>query len=72
MKDEMFRDFRHRLFHGSFNVINSTLKPYMSEWDLVRCPDHHFRRAIYGLASNIMDYPEQSAAAGTVYGWCVT
>ena len=44
----------------------------MREWDVVRCSDHHFRRAIYGLGPYIADYPEQSATAGTVYNWCVT
>ena len=44
----------------------------MREWDVVRCADHHFRRVIYGLGPYIADYPEQTVAAGTVYGWCVT
>jgi len=72
MKDENFRDFRRRLFHGCLTVINTTIKPYTQRWDLVRCSDHHFRRAIYSLGPHIADYPEQSVAAGTVYGWCVT
>ncbi|KAF9645830.1 hypothetical protein BDM02DRAFT_3130787 [Thelephora ganbajun] len=70
MKDEIFRDFHCRLFHGSLMVINDTIKPYMQRWDLIRCPDHHFCRAIYGLGPYIADYPEQSVAAGTVYGCC--
>jgi hypothetical protein len=44
----------------------------MKTWDLVRCSDHYFRRAIYGLGPHIADYPEQSVAAGVVYGWCFT
>lgn len=72
MKSDLFRDFRRRLFHGSLVVINNPLKPYMTKWDIVRCADHHFRRAIYGIGPHIADYPEQSSAAGTVYGWCVT
>ena len=72
MKDETFRDFRRRLFHGCLTAINTTVKPYMQRWDLMRCSDNHFRRAIYGLGPHIADYPEQSIAAGTVYGWCVT
>ena len=70
--DVGFRDFRRCLFHGCLTAINDTLKPYMQQWDLVRCSDHHFRRVIYGLGPYIADYPEQSLAAGTVYGWCVT
>ena len=52
--------------------MNDTIKPYMTTWDLIRCANLHFRRAIYGLGPYIADYPEQSTAAGTVYGWCVT
>ena len=69
---EVFRDFRRRLFHGCLTVIHKPLEPFMQNWDLVRCADHHFRRAIYGLGPYIGDYPEQSATAGVVYGWCVT
>ena len=72
MKDEVFRDFRRRLFHGCLTVVNTPVKRYMLTWDVVRCSDHHFRRAIYGLGPHIADYPEQLVAAGTVYGWCVT
>ena len=72
MKTELFRDFRRRLYHGCMSVINEPIKVYMVCWDIIRCCDHHFRRAIYGLGPHIMDYPEQSSAAGTVYGWCVT
>ena len=70
--NETFRDFRRRLFHGCLTVVNKPLEPFMREWDVVRCPDHHFRRAIYGLGPYIADYPEQSATAGVVYNWCVT
>ncbi|KAF9643008.1 hypothetical protein BDM02DRAFT_3078258, partial [Thelephora ganbajun] len=35
-------------------------------------PPPHVPSAIYGLGPYIADYPEQSVAAGTVYGWCVT
>ena len=52
--------------------MNDSTIPYMTMWDLVRCADYHFRHAIYGLGPYIADYPEQSTAAGTVYGWCVT
>ena len=71
-KSELFRDFRCRLFHGCLVAISNPLKPYMTGWDIVRCPDRHFRRVIYGLGPYIADYPEQSTTAGTVYGWCVT
>jgi hypothetical protein len=37
MKDEIFRDFRRRLFHGCLTVVNNTVEPYMLKWDIVRC-----------------------------------
>ena len=69
---EAFQDFRRRLFHGCLEAILKSLEPFMRNWDVVRCADHHFRRAIYGIGPYIGDYPEQSATAGIVYGWCVT
>ena len=71
-RDGNFHNFRRCLFHGCLTAINETLKPYMQQWDLVRCSDHHFCQAIYGLGPYIANYPEQSLAAGMVYGWCVT
>jgi hypothetical protein len=70
--NETFRDFRRRLFHGSLSTILQSVEPFMKEWDIVQCSDHHFRRAIYGLGPYIADYPEQTAASGVVYGWCAT
>jgi hypothetical protein len=64
-----FRDFRRQLFHGSLTVIHKPLERFMHDWDVIWCSDHHFRRAIYGLGPYIADYPEQTAAAGTVYNW---
>ena len=43
----------------------------MTTPDIIRCPDQHFRRAIYGLGPYIADYPEQVLLAGVVTGWCV-
>jgi len=42
----------------------------MTKPDVVRCPDGHFRRAIYGLGPYIADYPEQALLACIVQGWC--
>jgi len=69
--NETFRDFRRQVFHGCITVINKPLEPFMNEWDIVRCSDHHFRRVIYGLGPYIANYPEQMAASGTIYNWCV-
>lgn len=66
-----FRRFRRQLFHSSISAILQSLQPYMSTPDIVKCPDGHFRRAIYGIGPYIADYPEQVLVAGVVYGWCV-
>ena len=38
--------------------------------EILRCPDGHFRRVVYGLSPYIADYPEQALATGVVQGWC--
>lgn len=38
--------------------------------EVVRCPDGHFRRVIYGLGPYIADYPEQVWLAAVVQNWC--
>lgn len=42
----------------------------MTTPDIVRCPDGHYRRVIYGLGPYIADYPEQVLLSGIVTGWC--
>jgi hypothetical protein len=47
-----------------------SLKPGMTTPEVVRCPDGHFRLAIYGLGPYIADYPEQALLASIVQNWC--
>ena len=47
-----------------------TLKPGMTTPEIIRFPDGHFRRVIYGLGPYIADYPEQALLACIVQGWC--
>lgn len=68
--DATFRKFRRQLLHSSLAKMLESLKPGMTEAEVVRCPDGHFRRAIYGLGPYIGDYPEQSQLACVVQGWC--
>ena len=68
--DVKFRKFRRQLFHSSLSAILQSLKPGMETPDIVRCPDGHFRRAIYGLGPYIADYPEQALLACIVQNWC--
>lgn len=37
---------------------------------VLRCPDRHFRRVIYGIGPYIADYPEQVLITGVVQNWC--
>jgi Plavaka transposase len=69
-KDVSFRKYRRQLFHSSLAKILELLKPGMTTPEVVRCPDGHFRRAIYGLGPYIADYPEQALLACIVQGWC--
>jgi hypothetical protein len=42
----------------------------MTTPEVVKCPDGHFRHAIYGIGPYIADYPEQVWLAAIVQGWC--
>jgi Plavaka transposase len=65
-----FRKFKRRLYHASLTRILQPLGHGMSRPGVYRCPDGHFQRVIFDLATFIADYPEQVALAGTVQGWC--
>ena len=65
-----FRTFRRQLFHSSLSQILSSLRPGMTTPEVVRCPDGHFRRAIWGLGPYIADYPEQTLLSCVVQSWC--
>ena len=65
-----FRRFHRQLFHTSLAQILSSLKPWMSVPEVVKCADGLYQRVIYGLGPYIADYPEQVLLAGIVQGWC--
>ncbi|KAI0685977.1 hypothetical protein C8T65DRAFT_517206, partial [Cerioporus squamosus] len=69
-KDEGFRVFKKQLYHASLVRILEPLRPGMTTPHVLRCPDGHFRRAIFELGPFIADYPEQVYLAGVVQGWC--
>ncbi|KAF9522541.1 hypothetical protein CPB83DRAFT_917238, partial [Crepidotus variabilis] len=72
-KDDSSREFLQfcrQLFHSSLSAILFSVKPFMTTLDIVKCPDGHYRRAIYGLGPYIADYPEQALLACVVQGWC--
>jgi Plavaka transposase len=68
--DVKFRNFRRQLFHMSLAKMLESLKPGMTTPEVVRFPDGHFRRVIYGLGPYIADYPEQALLTCIVQGWC--
>jgi hypothetical protein len=68
--DADFRKFRRQLLHSSLAKILESLKPFMTEPEIVCCADGHFRKVIYGLGPYIADYPEQALLACVVQGWC--
>ena len=68
--DADFRKFRRQLLHSSLAKILESLKPFMTEPEIVHCADGYFRKVIYGLGPYIADYPEQALLACIVQGWC--
>ncbi|KAG1856773.1 hypothetical protein F4604DRAFT_1931777 [Suillus subluteus] len=69
-KEDIFRNFRCQLFHRSLSAILASLKPGMTQYEVLRCGDNHFRRIIYGLGPYIADYEEQIVLSCTVKNWC--
>lgn len=65
-----FRNFRRQMFHASLRQILEGLEPGMTTPEVMRCPDGHFRRVIFGLGPYIADYPEQVLITCIVQNWC--
>ncbi|KAI9056389.1 hypothetical protein FKP32DRAFT_1586143 [Trametes sanguinea] len=68
--DDEFRRFKKQLYHLALRLIFEPLRPGMTVPHLLRCPDGHYRRAIFGIGPIIADYPEQVYLSGIVQGWC--
>ncbi|KAI5987021.1 hypothetical protein EDD15DRAFT_2372740 [Pisolithus albus] len=66
----MFRRFKKQLFHSAMTRIISSLKDGMTAPQLMKCPDRHFRRIVFGIGPYIADYPEQVLISGIVQNWC--
>ncbi|KAI0000685.1 hypothetical protein BJV74DRAFT_876935 [Russula compacta] len=62
--------FCHQMYHTCLAQVFWPLKAGMTTPEVVKCPDGHFRWAIYGLGLYIADYPEQVWLAAIVQGWC--
>jgi hypothetical protein len=62
--------FRRQLFHSSLAAILQSLKAGMTDPEVLRFGDSHFRRVVYGLGPYIADYKEQVLLTCIVRGWC--
>lgn len=65
-----FQRFSRQMYHACLARIFAPLKPGMTTPDIIKCPDGHWRKVIYGLGPYIADYPEQVWLSGIVQGWC--
>ena len=65
-----FQKFCRQLYHKCLEIVFSPLKPYMENAKVIRCPDGHFRHAIFSLGPYIANYPEQVWLSGVVSNWC--
>ena len=65
-----FRQFCRQFFYASLAAIFSSLKPGMTQPEVIKFPDGHFRRLIWGIGPYIADYPEQVLLTCIVQGWC--
>ncbi|KAH8994183.1 hypothetical protein EDB86DRAFT_3064749 [Lactarius hatsudake] len=69
-KRPQYQKFCRQLYHTCLTQIFRPLKPGMTTPEVVKCPDGHFHRAVYGLGPYIGDYPEQVWLSAIVQGWC--
>ncbi|KAI0351106.1 hypothetical protein OH77DRAFT_1568391 [Trametes cingulata] len=65
-----FRLFKKQIYHQALRLVFNPLRPGMTRPHVLRCPDGHYRRAIFGIGPVIADYPEQVYLSGIVQGWC--
>jgi hypothetical protein len=65
-----YQTFCRQMYHACLACVFNPLMDGMTTPEVVRCPDGHFRRAVYGLGPYIADYPEQVWLSGIVQGWC--
>ncbi|KAF7354503.1 C2H2-type domain-containing protein [Mycena venus] len=69
-KTVAYQKFVRQMYHACLARIFEPLKAGMTTPEVVRCPDGHFRRVIYGLCPYIADYPEQVWLSCIFQGWC--
>ncbi|THU89828.1 hypothetical protein K435DRAFT_802458 [Dendrothele bispora CBS 962.96] len=64
-KKVAYQHFCQQMYHACLSMALQPLKPGMTqlEYDVVKCPDGHFQRAMYEIGPYIGDYPEQDHIA---------
>ncbi|KAH9979673.1 hypothetical protein BJV74DRAFT_879404 [Russula compacta] len=61
----------HPIYMSPGNLMNTARRAHgNSVLPVVKCPNGHFRCAVYGLGPYIADYLEQVWLAAIVQGWC--
>ncbi|KAH8977368.1 hypothetical protein EDB92DRAFT_1808774 [Lactarius akahatsu] len=65
-----FQCFCRHLYHRCLELIFDPLRKYMMMPMVIKCPDGHFRCAVFSLGPYIADYLEQVYLAGIVSNWC--
>jgi hypothetical protein len=69
-KKTAYQHFVRQMYHACLARVFEPLKAAMEAPEVVRCPDGHFRRIVYGLGPYIADYPEQVWLSCIVQNWC--
>ncbi|KAJ7150481.1 hypothetical protein C8R43DRAFT_1127959 [Mycena crocata] len=69
-KTPAYQHFVRQMYHACLAHVFEPLKVAMKSPEVVRCPDGHFRRVVYGLGPYIADYPEQVWLSCIVQNWC--
>ena len=69
-KTTEYQKFARQLYHASLARVFNPLKAGMTTPEVVKCPDGHLQRTVYGLGPYIADYPEQVWLAAIVQDWC--
>ena len=67
-----YQQFCRQLYHACLAYVYQPLKHAMTVPEVVRCPDGHFRCAIFSIGPYIADYPEQVWLTAIVNNWCPT
>ncbi|KAK7438087.1 hypothetical protein VKT23_018253 [Stygiomarasmius scandens] len=69
-KKPEYQSFVRQMYHACLAELFEPLRAGMTTPEVIRCPDGHYRRVVYGIGPYIADYPEQVWLSGIVSGHC--